>query len=472
VSRTLLIEDQNQKGNMKQLGNRYLVTGSVTLLAVFGFAFFVPSNVAFFDTLSPAFKFVLYPVKLIAGSFLHVHPYHLIMNVVLWGFAGVFLEPKVGSRRLLGVAILATLIGGLLETLLVDPNFIGLSAACYGLIGVIIWYAIARGKGKKGMINALIAGSVLMAADTVFNSIASPDNIAYAAHIGGFMAGLFSSLGFGKGSQESEPIFRPMTERDIKPVLDIIYDHDEDDGEEAEDAFNETMDGKYVVEYDGFIIGMTGYKMDPHTAHTAWLSFTYIHRLYRKNGNAHWMMLELREILDQAGIERLFIATSDYLDEETGEDIYLAARNFYEKRLNAERQLKVDNFYAPGESKYIYSLAVNDRARAEVPPNENAVARFVGLELADESETSYVACWEEMADASAPPETRLPTKSLADLVEEAVTYDGKSLFVTLPNYISDQHEKELKAAGFTELGILRDYFSKDVHEVYWGMFFG
>lgn len=285
------------------------------------------------------------------------------------------------------------------------------------------------------------------------------------------MAGLFSSLGFGKNSGEPEPVFRPMTERDIKPVLDIIYDHDEDDGEEAEAAFNETLDDKYVVEYDGFIIGMTGYRMDPDTANTAWLSFTYIHKLYRKNGNAHWMMLELRDVLEAKGVERLFIATSDYLDEETGEDIYLAARNFYEKRLNADKELKVDSFYAPGEARYMYSLAVSDRPPTQTQPDPSAYARFVGLEEASESETSYVACWEEMSDTNSEPQSRLHTKSLAELIDECQTYDGKALFVTLPNYISDKHAQELKSAGFKELGALRDYFAKDIHEIYWGLYF-
>jgi len=132
----------------------------------------------------------------------------------------------------------------------------------------------------------------------------------------------------------------------VKPILEIIYDHDEDDGEEAEEAFSRSLSDKYVMEFEGRVMGMTGFRADDHSPQTAWLSFTYIHDYFRKKGNAYWMMLELRNVLDAQGIKRLFIATSDYEDEETGEDIYLPARNFYEHKINAERELRVDDYYA------------------------------------------------------------------------------------------------------------------------------
>ena len=184
-----------------------------------------------------------------------------------------------------------------------------------------------------------------------------------------------------------------MEESDVAPILEIIYDHDEDDGEEAEEAFEETLADKYVITYEGRVMGMTGFKADPHMPQTAWLSFTYIHDYFRRKGNAYWMMLELRHVLQSAGVRHLFIATSDYVDEDTGEDIYLAARNFYEDKLNARRELRLENFYAPGEAKYIYSLPVGDpdelnKGTPDIP-TENTV-RFVGLEEAPESDLSLI----------------------------------------------------------------------------------
>ena len=183
------------------------------------------------------------------------------------------------------------------------------------------------------------------------------------------------------------------------------------------------------------------------------------------------MMLELRNVLEAEGIERLFIATSDYIDEETGDDIYHPARSFYENKLNAEREIRIESFYAPGESKYIYSLPVTERSASEIDMPSHVKARFVGLDEASESDTSYVALWEEdPANENFPP-SKLVTRTLQDMIDEVESYKGKALFVTLPDYISAHHEAELAAAGFEDLGTLRDYFSKDVGEVHWGLYF-
>ncbi len=457
--------------NISDEARNYPVTLGITLLTLAGFAFFSPSTI---EPLSGESGITLYPIKLILGSFLHVNAVHLLTNLGIWGLAGYYLEPKTGSKRFLITVMLATLIGGGLETLLFNYKFVGLSAACYGLLGLIMWIQIAEGKGAPGIFRGFAFILLFAVADTALNTIASPNDIAYAAHIGGLMAGFLSSLGIGKGGASGQPhrVFRAMAESDVKPILEIIYEHDEDDGQEAEDAFSRSLSDKYVMEFEGRVMGMTGFRADDHSPETAWLSFTYIHDYFRKKGNAYWMMLELRNTLEAQGIKRLFIATSDYEDEDTGEDIYLPARNFYEHKLNAERELRVDDYYAPGESKYIYSLAVSsDIDESPAPLPENHTARFLGLEEADESDTSYVTLWEEMTPDDNESKSKRPTKSFDEMIEEVKSYSGKALFVTLPNYISMHHAVELEASGFKKLGTLNDYFSPGIDEVYWGLYF-
>jgi len=280
------------------------------------------------------------------------------------------------------------------------------------------------------------------------------------------MAGIFSRLGLGADSGPNR-VFRPMTEADVPAVLEIIYDHDEDDGEEAELVFRDSLADKYVMEFEGRMMGMTGYRVDTHTRNTAWLSFTYVHSFFRSNGNGYWMMLELRNVLEAEGIERLFIATSDYKDEDTGEDIYLPARNFYEKKLQARRDLWVEDFYAPGEWRYVYSLPVSERSEAQSPIPEEASARFIGVEEVEESEQSYIAEWEMLPLEEGEKASRFETKTLAQLIEEVDSYNGKTLFVTLPDIVSAKHEAELKVAGFKDIGSLGDYYSAGVDEVWW-----
>lgn len=467
-----------QSNQVNDIGNSLKARPVTVIIALFtlaSFFIFKPTTIDVFGNLPHGLSYVLYPFKLIAGSFLHVHAQHLAFNLLIWSLAGYYIEPKVGSKKLLSVVLLASLIGGIAETVLYDSQFIGLSAACYGLIGLIIWYDVARGKALIGFLRGAALTTLFAIADTALNIFASPDHIAYAAHIGGLMAGFLSSLGFGKGgNDEPHRILRPMTEADIKPILEIIYDHDEDDGEDAEKAFAQSLADKYVMEFEGRVMGMTGFRADDHSPNTAWLSFTYIHDYFRKRGNAYWMMLELRNLLEAAGIKRLFIATSDYEDEETGEDIYLAARTFYEDKLNAERELRVDDYYAPGESKYIYSLPVssdNIEGEAPSPALEAHTARFVGLDEADESDTSYVTLWEEMTPEDTEPKSKLPTKTFNEMIEEVKSYGGKAIFVTLPDYISRNHETELNAAGFKTVGTLTDYFAPGIDEVYWGLYF-
>jgi membrane associated rhomboid family serine protease len=465
---------QSRKQLMTDTARRYPVTLAVLLLTFIGFIAFKPSAIEQFQSLATEQSPVFYPLKVIFGAFLHLDAAHWVFNVFIWGFLGSYLEPKLGSKTLFIATLFAMITGGLLETVFFNYKFIGLSSACYGLIGLLIWMKISEGNGIVGILRGSAFLILFAIADTALNMIASPNNIAYAAHIGGLMAGFLSSLGFGKGAGADEPhrVFRPMSESDIKPILEIIYDHDDDDGEEAEEAFSRSLSDKYVMEFEGRVMGMTGFRADDYSPHTAWLSFTYIHDYFRQKGNAYWMMLELRNVLEAQGIKRLFIATSDYEDEETGDDIYLPARNFYEYKLNAERELRVDNYYAPGESKYIYSLPVTSEIE-ETPASlpENHTARFVGLDEADESDTSYVALWEELAPDNDEPKSKLPTKSFAEMIDEVKSYNGKALFVTLPNYISIHHASELEAAGFKKLGTLSDYFGPGIDEVYWGLYF-
>jgi len=438
-----------------------------------GFFLFEPSVTARFDHTDPIVNLVLLPLKLLFGAFVHIDSFHVLSNLILWAAAGYYLEPKIGSRRLLIIAIIAVLIGGVIETLFFNSKFVGLSSATYCLIGILIWDRFVSEDERLGLLKAVGALVAFIVFDFLFNSVASQNKIAYGAHIGGLMVGFLSSLGFGKGGgNTSARIFRPMVEADIKLVLDIINDHDEDDGEEAEAAFHQSLENKYVVEFEGLLVGMTGYRSDPDAFKTAWLSFTYVHSLFRNKEHAYWMMLELRNVLEANSIEKLFIATSDYMDEDTGEDIYLAARTFYENKLNARREIRIENFYAPGEARYIYSLPVIEtRSAAAELPNEDLKARFLGLDQASESETSYVVTWEQDPADPTLPASQLPTKSLGELISEVKTYGGKALFVTLPSHVSENHRHELRDAGFRDLGMLHDYFSQGVGEVHWGLYF-
>ena len=436
-------------------------------MTIVGFVGFKPSDIAVFPT-------TIMPIKLLSASFLHLNLSHLVMNLAFWIIAGCHLEARSGSKAFIIIFILSTLIGGVLETLILDEKFIGLSAACYGVLGALIYKHTQEENRKKPLLHGLTLLIAFAAIDIGLNLFIRSYQVANFAHAGGLMAGFLSSFGFGKNNTDTpNRTFRPMEEFDVAAILEIIYEHDEDDGAEAEAAFAKTLADKYVMTYEGRVMGMTGFRVDPYVPETAWLSFTYIHDFFRKRGNAYWMMLELRDVLERAGVRRLFISTSDYIDEQTGEDIYLPARNFYEHKLNAKRELYIENFYAPNESKYIYSLPTgSDATSSQAPsiPTENTV-RFVGLEDAPESETSYTVLWEEMTPGNMDPKNNRETKTFSQMIAELESYRGKALFLSLPNYLSDNHSHELRDAGFRELGVLDEYYGIGISEVHWGQYF-
>ena len=279
------------------------------------------------------------------------------------------------------------------------------------------------------------------------------------------MAGLFSALGLGKRRSESGLEFRPMGPGDVDEVLDIIHAFDEDDAAEAQASFERDMSCKYIVEAGGAIIGMSGYTVAEGASGVAWLSWTYVREDSRRRGAAFYMMMELRRVLEKKGFRKVFIATSDYKDEDTGEDIYAPARRFYERKLNARRELMIRDYYDVGESKYIYSLPVIDVPMEGAPADRSFHAEFSDIGLADESETGFVLLWDETQDAS-------PQKAnLAKLIDRAKAKNAHAIFASLPPALSDNARTDLSVAGFSQIGKLHDYYAAGADDVYWALWF-
>ena len=338
---------------------RIRVTFVIAALCAFFFVFASPSSLAVFEYPdAPLIEALLLPVRFIYASFLHTDMLHLGLNLLVWILLGIEVEPQTGSRRFLGLYVLAVLMGGAVEGLFFGLAFAGLSAACFALLSWIIWTSLARGKDMKSAAIAIAIIAGVLVTETFIAEIVRPGSTAYGAHVGGSVAGLFASLGLGGQRTRDGMTFRPMKHIDVGAVLDIIFEFDEDDGEEAEDSFARGLEHKYVIEIEGRVAAMSGFTPEDQAQGVAWLSWTYVHPDYQRHGVAFYMMTELREVLEKGGYRKVFIATSDYKDEDTGEDVYGPARKFYERKLNARREIVVKDYYDVGESKYVYSLPV------------------------------------------------------------------------------------------------------------------
>lgn len=444
---------------------RFPVTLSIILLCLGMFFMSGPETLSRFEYPNASLlEAVLLPVRLLYASFLHTDIVHLGLNLAVWSLLGMEVEPEVGSSRFVLLYVFATLLGGAVEGAFFDLSFVGLSAACFALLAWIVWNALARTKGMRGAIIAIgiIAGILLV--ETLIAEIVRAGSTAYGAHVGGSVAGLFAALGLGHKSHNGMT-FRPMKHGDVSPVLDIIYDFDEDDGEEAEESFERGLQNKYIIEIEGRVAAMSGFSHEDQAQGVAWLSWTYVHPDYQRHGVAFYMMQQLRDVLEKGGYRKIFIATSDYVDEDTGEDVYAPARKFYQSKLNARREIVVKDYYDVGESKYVYSLPVIDVHTEPAPMDDSFHPQFVDLDLADESETGYVILWDESQQRSD------QTVALKSLIDKARSKGAHAVFLTLTPTLSHNAKTDLTLAGFTQIGKLSDYYAPGVDDIYWALYF-
>lgn len=121
--------------------------------------------------------------RLVTSGFLHANLIHLGFNMFLLYFLGRLLEPALGTPRFVAL-YLASLLGGALGALLLDPNALtlGASGAVFGLAGATV--VIARGRGM----DAIASQVGLLIVFNLVISFAAP-RISLGGHLGGLVAG-------------------------------------------------------------------------------------------------------------------------------------------------------------------------------------------------------------------------------------------------------------------------------------------
>jgi len=258
--------------------------------------------------------------------------------------------------------------------------------------------------------------------------------------------------------------FRPMQPRDAGAALEIVCAHDEDDGAEAEATLSGDLSAFYVVEVEGVVAGFTGYQRIFDAPGSAWLSWTYVHEDFRRRGIGGFMLEELKALLEKRGVERLFIATSNYTED--GVDLYADARRFYERQ-GARCDLVIDDFFSPGEAKYIYRLPLTEGAVFADSPEPGHVA-FVDGDMLEESDTAWGFYWTETetdAQGNSAEDTGLDT-----LIADARSNGAQAIFVSLPSNLSQSAAIKLQAAGFQNIGAVTDFYGPGVNDIYWALY--
>ena len=81
--------------------------------------------------------------RVLTASFLHLGLAHLLLNVVTFYFAGIFLEPIIGSARFCATYIICNMVTHVVFSFTwVFERSVGGSAGLYGLVGVLLIYYI------------------------------------------------------------------------------------------------------------------------------------------------------------------------------------------------------------------------------------------------------------------------------------------------------------------------------------------
>jgi len=261
---------------------------------------------------------------------------------------------------------------------------------------------------------------------------------------------------------------RPMQKADIDDVVAVIDSHDDEDAAEALAGFNEPngLEDQFVLEQNGQIIGITGFATPPGCDQTHWLSWTYVHEDFVNQGFGRAMITELIEHLNQAGGRKLFIKVSDYAEKDaTGKSvcIYAAALHLY-KSLGFAEELVLKDYYDQRETMTILGMRFNN-----IGPDyqsaglEKQKLQFNSIFEIAETDDAYSFGWN--ADAK-----RLFDAADVQLgVDDVRKRGGRAIFLSFPHNYANIAET-LFNAGFSNAGMLEDYFEDGVHEQHFSLY--
>lgn len=257
----------------------------------------------------------------------------------------------------------------------------------------------------------------------------------------------------------SKPYLEFLRPEDIERVVAIIDQTDEDDAADAQDDLSGPagLENMFGLWYKGEIVGVTGYNLSEASADVVWLSWTYVDDAVRGDGAGKYMVEELLAHLNQKKVRKIFIPTSDYIED--GEPLYADAHAFY-KAVGASLELTIPNFYAPGENMLVYGLENPGMAKPESFEGlgERGV-RFLSVEPDDEGEGVGNIAWEETEDGS--------VEGIDRVIGLANSRGYRLCLAALPADISDQATGALELDGFQRLGVLEDFYALELSQVWW-----
>jgi len=125
----------------------------------------------------------------LTSALVHASLAHLALNLFALAIFGSVLEPRIGGRWLLALFAIGAVAGPLTHSLFDAAPVLGASAANGALAGTGLLLAQRQQLGRHGPLMMIFAGLFLLTSLIGFVTPLS-GQIADAAHLGGFVAGL------------------------------------------------------------------------------------------------------------------------------------------------------------------------------------------------------------------------------------------------------------------------------------------
>jgi len=256
---------------------------------------------------------------------------------------------------------------------------------------------------------------------------------------------------------------REMYMSDTVSVVEIINDHDEDDGEAAEAEFqDEGIEGQFVLVDDETVLGTTGYREVENCDGTYYLSWTYLDEDYRGQGLGKKMLSDVLNRLRDQDARKIFVKVSDY--EEEGVNVYAAALSMY-KSFGFKVEVVGEDFYDEGESQTILGLEFKAQSEGMSIADEKPVIRFNGLFEIAETDGAYTFAWIVEKSAGFFGKRSFTPEDLELGIRSVKEQGGRKIFLTFPSNLVLIH-RPLQAVGFKYVGQLKDYYEEGLHELH------
>jgi membrane associated rhomboid family serine protease len=170
------------------------------------------------------------------SMFMHVHPFHLIGNVLVLYLIGLPLEERIGSRNWLTIY----LVSGIVATLLFfifhpgsNTYLLGASGAIFGIGGaLLVLYPKDRipmflGPFFTTRAPVWAAVGIMFVMETILVAMAVDDGVAHIAHVGGIVTGIFLAPAIVKKAVEKRRKgldFELMRRMIVKPEDGALLD--------------------------------------------------------------------------------------------------------------------------------------------------------------------------------------------------------------------------------------------------------